>query len=612
MQSLAAVCFVGLCLLASCVYAQTIPPRGQYRVGFKIAGGKLAIDRDSFDVAPAFVKLESAIRFIIRRAIAKIGPLSASLLIDSAWPDYTVAFQNWSEANPDQLDLGTLFSSDFLFADLLAQTPDLGLVLNDEEIDPASGTISFSILPLFDSRTVRIDLPALLPSRQATRTPELRQRLAKLNGALWSSTNVRQALAPLYSNLGLTPAILLLPRNQAIQIDEGPRIASILLPSDQVAAGDIDRVLWNLLGTGQFRRARGKRVVDFDRDLGYAAGDEPYAIQYQIQAMQLLISPLGYSLTTQASTRTGASQYVDLRVESVTQAKTKNKLRHIAGGFVYKPGQGLSAIGNLQLPPLNLSAGGPSGTLGSGSYSASYLGLSASVGAGVSLERNRVLDGVKVNEQSTTESATLGWTAWRGMDGNTVLLQLVPSHELVLGDSLNTIQPGLQFVHNDLTSQYPWRVSASPSILIDKRFTDCILTANTHRAFDNWEYDLSGRFENAAGHPPIFELPSFGGADTVRGFRADDAIGRTLWATQPELWLPIPRFPALKLATFIDLGGAYQTIGSYPGLRAGPGIGLRLDLRVAVLKLDWAYGLGQAATGGSRGKFYFNVVLPTH
>jgi hypothetical protein len=30
-----------------------------------------------------------------------------------------------------------------------------------------------------------------------------------------------------------------------------------------------------------------------------------------------------------------------------------------------------------------------------------------------------------------------------------------------------------------------------------------------------------------------------------------------------------------------------------------------------VLKFDWAYGFGQAATGGSRGKFYFNVTLPT-
>lgn len=604
MQSLGAACFVGLCLLASCVSAQPLPARGQYRVGFKIVAGKLAIDQDAFDVAPSCVKFEPAIRLTVREAIAKIGPLSPSLLGDYAWPEYVVAFENWSAADPHRVDLGTLFSSDFLFANLLAQTPDSGLVLNDEELDPAGGTMSFSILPLFDSRTVRIDLPAMLASRQPARTTELRQRLAKLKGALWSSTKIRQALAPLYSNLGLSPTIFLLPRNQSIQIVEGPRIASILLPADQVPARDLDRVLWNLLDAAHFHKGRGKRIVDFDRDLGYATGDEPYAIQYQIQAMQLLITPLGYTLTTQASPRTGANQYVSLRVEKTS------KPRHVAAGLGYKPGQGISALGNLRLRPLNLSAGGPSGALGSGSYSASYLGLSASVNAGVSLERNRLLDGVTVNQQSTTDSAALGWTPWRGLAGNTILMQLIPSHALILGENVNTIQPGIQFVHNNLASEYPWRVSASPSVLIDKRFTDCIVTANTHRSFDRWEYDLSGRFENASGNPPIFELPSFGGADTVRGFRADDAIGRRLWATQSELWLPIPRVSPLKFATFLDLGGAYQTIGSYPGLRAGPGTGLRLDLRLAVLKLDWAYGLGQAATGGSRGKFYFNVELP--
>ncbi len=180
----------------------------------------------------------------------------------------------------------------------------------------------------------------------------------------------------------------------------------------------------------------------------------------------------------------------------------------------------------LQLSSLSLSGGGPSGTLGSVSYSADLLGFSASANAGVTVERNRVLDGVKVNEQSTAESATLAWEPWRGLDGNTVMLQFVPSHAVVLNETLNTIKPGFQFVHNDLTSQYPSRTTIEPRILMDLRFADCIVTANTHRTFDHWEYDLSGRFENAVGDAPIFELPSLGGADTVRGFRADDAIGR--------------------------------------------------------------------------------------
>jgi hypothetical protein len=607
MRSPGAASFAGLCLLASCASAQQGPARGQYCVSFKIVGGKLAVDHDSFQVAPSLLKFEPAIRLTVRQAIAKIGPLSPDLPIDSAWPDYIGAFENWSAADPNRLDLGTLFSADFLFADLLAQTPDSGLILNEEEIDPLNGALSFSILP-FDSNAVRIELPAMLDSRRRTRTPQLRKRLARLNGSLWSSADIRKAIGPLYVNLGLTPQVLVLPRNQTIQIIEGPRIASILLPADQVPARDVDRVLWDLLDTGHFRKARGKRIVDFDRDLGYASGDEPYAIQYRIQAMQLLISPLGYNLATAASMRTGASQYVDLRV----QKQAKKQSRHVGAGFAYKPGQGFSALGVGQASSVNLSGGGPSGTLGSGSYSASYLGFSGTLNTGISLERNRVLDGVRIDEQSTAESATLEWEPWRGLDGNTFMVDLDPSHAVVLNQTLNTIEPGVQFVHNDLTSEYPSRMFIDPRVLIGLGFADYIVTANTHRAFDHWEYDVSGRLENAVGNPPIFELPSLGGADTVRGFRADDAIGRRLWSLQSELWHGLPRWPLLKIATFVDLGGAYQTAGSYPGLREGLGTGLRLDLRVAVVKFDWAYGFGQAATGGSRGKFYFNVVLPTH
>ncbi len=606
-----AASFAGLCLLASSACAQPARSRGQYSVSFKIAGGKLTIDHDAFLIAPSFVKYEPMIRLTVKQAIEKIAPLSPSLLITCSWPDYIVVYEAWSDSDSDALDLGTLFSSDYLFSNLLQQTPDSGLVLNDELIDPLSGSISFSILPLFDSKAVGIELPAMIESRRRTRIPELRKRLAKLNGALWSSANIRTALAPLYANLGLTPEMLVLPRAQTIQIIEGPRIAFILLPADQVPARDVDRLLWDLLDTAHFRKAKGKRIVDFDRDLGYAPGDEPYAVPYQIQALQLLISALGYALATDASTRTGASQYVDLRVQLASSAKTKKKSRYIAGGFEYKPGQGFSALGNLQWSSLSLSAGGPSGTLGSGSYAAAMLGFSTSANAGVSLERNRVLDGVKVNEQIIGEFAAFHWQPWRGLDGNTVTVYVNPGHALILNQTMNTIKPGVQFVHNDLTSEYPSRTSIEPRVLIGVRFTDCIVTANTHRSFDHWQYDLSGRFENAFGDAPLFELPSFGGAATVRGFRADDAIGRRLWSSQNELWHGLSRWQPLKIATFFDLGGAYQTIGSYPGLRAGPGAGLRLDLRVAVVKFDWAYGLGEAATGGSRGKFYFNVVLPT-
>jgi hypothetical protein len=627
MQSPGTACFAGLCLLASCVHAQPLAcplidssTRGQYCVSFKIVAGKLAVDRDGFHVAQSLQKFQGAIRGTVKQAIGEItNPLPQSQCGDCMWADYITAFEAWTAANPDRLDLGTIFSSDYLFADILKQMPDSGLVLNEDQIDPSSGYISFSILPLFDSKAVEIELPTIIESRQSARMSQLRKRLAKLNASLWSSAAVRKAIGPLYVNLGLAPQILVLPRNQTIQIVEGPRIASIMLPADQVPARDLDRVLWDLLDTGHFRMAmRAKnnwapnRVLDLDRDLAYLEGDEPYAIQNQLQALQLLISPLGYVLSTQPSAHTGSSPYVDLLV----QKASKKLKRHLGAGFAYTPGQGFSTLGNLGLPSLTMSGGGPSGVLGSAEYSSDFLGfeqlnerVSASLNAFTSLQRNRFLNGVKVTEQSTAELATVEWQPWRGLDGNTLMFQLVPSHALILNETVNSLEPGVQFLHNDLTSEYPWRILVSSHVLIGSGFAEGVISANTHRSFDHWEYDLSGRFENAFGAPPIFELPSFGGADTVRGFRADDAIGRRLWSTQPELWLPAPRFQSLKIATFCDVGGAYQTTGSRAGMREGPGLGLRLDVHVAVLKFDWAYGLGDAATGGSRGKFYFTVAM---
>jgi hypothetical protein len=69
----------------------------------------------------------------------------------------------------------------------------------------------------------------------------------------------------------------------------------------------------------------------------------------------------------------------------------------------------------------------------------------------------------------------------------------------------------------------------------------------------------------------------------------------------------------MKLAPLFDIGGAYRTIGSADGLRAGAGLGVRLKLSFLEFGVDWAYAaMGVAATGGSRGKFYVSMktILP--
>jgi hypothetical protein len=133
---------------------------------------------------------------------------------------------------------------------------------------------------------------------------------------------------------------------------------------------------------------------------------------------------------------------------------------------------------------------------------------------------------------------------------------------------------------------------------------------------------VAGRFDFASKATPIFELPSFGGVDSVRGFREDDAIGRRLWSLQNEIRTPLFGLPPdaegfkkflrnqTKVAAFIDVGGMSDTVGTRSGLRAGPGMGLRVNFMGVNMKIDFAYGLGDAAIGRGRGRFHFSLDTP--
>ncbi len=630
-------------LLATCARTQ---PRGQYTLTLKIAGGKLAVDHDAFTLTSKFRdprRTESIIRQQVRSALAAIPIPAVSGSRNSTWPDYVDAYVSWANQDPARLDLGSAFCSCFWFAGILTNSPDFGLVLNEDQLDAAGGFVSFSILPPFDAAKVPINLPGLSQPRARTRLRQLRKRLARLNGTLWSSEAIKRAIQPYYANLGLQPQWILQPRNQSIQIIEGQHLASVVLPPDQVPAKDIDRVLWDVLNTRDFRRAmRTKavwepgRVIDFRRDLDYADGDEPYVISYRLQELQLLLSGLGYSATLQPSARSGVVPYLDLRIQK-GDSQAKNQTHHLAGGFQYNPGQGISALAQAQISQFgfpfadstfSVQGGGPSGSLWLGDYSGDFLGfdslksrLSASLNASSSVERARFLEGAKLDEYRTGGLGTLEWQPFRDLNGYFLLLHLTASHSLVSAgaiqnQNLNTLESGALLMHGE-------DARIEPSVLFGSRFAHFTITANSHHRFDHWESDITGRFENATRATPLYELPSFGGEGTVRGFRADDAIGQRLWSLQNEVWLPVPGLanwnPAnqqiqaivqqLRLAPFVDVGGAYQTVASQAGLREGLGLGLRLDMRVAVLKFDWAYGFGDAATGGSRGKFYFNIGL---
>ena len=63
----------------------------------------------------------------------------------------------------------------------------------------------------------------------------------------------------------------------------------------------------------------------------------------------------------------------------------------------------------------------------------------------------------------------------------------------------------------------------------------------------------------------------------------------------------------VKLASFVDVGGLYDTINVPSGMRAGTGLGVRLIYNPIIFKLDFGYGFGEKATSGGRGKFHFGV-----
>ena len=622
-----------LFLLATCACSQ---PRGQYGVTLKVLHGRLAVDRDAFTLTSTFRdprQTKKMIREQVRAALSAIPIPSLSPLRGYGWPDYIDAYATWATEDPARLDLGSAFTSSFWFADILKTSPDFGLVLNEDQLDPAGGFVSFSILPPFEATRIRLDLTGLSQPRATKRQHELRKRLAHLNGMLWSSEAIRKSIQPFYANLGLSPEVILQPRIQSIQIIEGQRIASIVLPAGQVRSRDIDRVLWDILSTPDFHRAmrtksawESKRVLDFERELGYAEGDEPYAVAYRVEELQSLLSGLGYSAILEPDARSGPVPYVDLLIQKGGSQPARPF--HLAAGFEYKPGQGVSVLGQGQISTLTAGVGGPSGDVWSGDYASDFLGfgalhqrLGASINSSSTVERQRFLAGEKVDQTGTSGSARMEWQPFRDLDGFLLLFDLTASHSVVSAgairnQALNTLEWAAQLAHRD-------KFQVQPRVLLGPNFGRATLTAHTHRRFDHWEYDLNGRFEDATRSTPLFEQPSFGGEDTVRGFRADDAVGRRLWSEQSEWWFPVPglgnwnpRSPQLasivqqlRLAPFFDAGGAYQTVASKPGLREGAGIGLRLDLRLAVLKLDWAYGFGDAATGGSRGKFYFNIGL---
>ena len=122
----------------------------------------------------------------------------------------------------------------------------------------------------------------------------------------------------------------------------------------------------------------------------------------------------------------------------------------------------------------------------------------------------------------------------------------------------------------------------------------------------------------ASSETPPFELPSLGGAESLRGFRSDTVLGEELWSSQSELWTPITPsrvenrsrllklMSQLRLAIFVDVGDVDQASLGDDGLRAGAGLGLRYRRPPLTLALDWGYGFESPLSSERESKIYLS------
>jgi hypothetical protein len=586
--------------------------------------------------------------------------------------EYAVPMQTWSDSNPKRLQPGDILTdgSNF-FAPMVGSMKNFTLIY-DQQLSSLDQSLAIFRFPNpFHSATVVLQLPNTASPAQAARIRALRRALAPLDGTLWNGDAIVERLQDYYQRLGLNAQIATLPSgDNTVVISEGARIALVILPEPDVTDHDVDKILWIVLSQRDFNTAMkhrpalvdGVRTVDYVRDLGYRAGDEPYALAGRLQDQQTLLSEIGFVASViPDATRSGTTQiYQDLRVQKpATPAPaggatpTRDKPWYIGGGVEYRPGQALRVFGILRRSRVRFpfeqgsfsgQLGYPSGGVRSLNYSADYLNferfhqrLSVRLNGSTDVNQHRFLLGNKLDERRTGGFGQLMWEPFHDLNGGLLQITTEARRATVTLNSntataskinLSTLRVGGLYLFQSALSEFPRTFKIEPFIeaglgfaATEKPFALAGLSANYHQSIGAVAPDITAHFQNASRDTPLVELPSFGGADVVRGFRADDAIGRRVWSLQNELWLPLRPAPEqapankilailsqLKLAPFVDFGGAYQTLASAPGLRAGPGLGLRLVRSKIVFKLDWAYGFGDAATSGSRGKFYFTVV----
>jgi outer membrane protein insertion porin family len=115
---------------------------------------------------------------------------------------------------------------------------------------------------------------------------------------------------------------------------------------------------------------------------------------------------------------------------------------------------------------------------------------------------------------------------------------------------------------------------------------------------------------------PIFDRLYLGGANNLRGFKFRDVGpkdengepigGNSLWRATVEYTFPI--VDKVRGALFYDAGAVGNSIGDYgAAVNSDVGIGVRLDLPIGPVRLDYGIPLQADKYNDSSGKFQFNI-----
>ena len=379
--------------------------------------------------------------------------------------------------------------------------------------------------------------------------------------------------------------------------------------------------------------------------------DTKQSLQTGADKVENSLAPPATATPSPAATPTAAAEQPNHEAEnSGPLPAPRAKQNYVYAGFEYNPGQGVKPLAGYErlrlLGPgsLKLEAGGNNDhALGSGNLNLDYLGFSKlhhrvafSANGGSDFTLNRLLGLSAADERRTGGTARLEGELLRNFHGSQVLLFTEARHVTValsnsagsLGTTnLNMLDVGASISWAQPGVTYPWSIRIEPRIrqglglsATETHFTKFESTGNFHWvSLGPFEFDLSGHAAVASHTTPVVELPSFGGADTVRGFRRDDLLARQFWALQPEIWMGIPgtRFALsgpgaflrrnARIAVFSDFGDVMGTLAGPAGFKGGPGIGLRFLQSPVVLQFDWARPIGDAVTHSSWGRFYFNI-----